>query len=159
MPVAHIRRRRTKRVDTLRLLYYPPTGQRQSQVACGEHTDFGTCTIVRRRGRGELEIQLLNGRWIEIRPPEGCAVLNFADMLQWLTQDLIRSTPHRVIAGRGSQSLVAFCYADFWQELRDGVTGGDYLHGKINQSYRHSAARLQELVSPRVHEPALASVA
>jgi len=42
------------------------------------------------------------------------AVLTFADMLQWWTQHIIRSTPHRVIAGRGSQSLVTFCYADFW---------------------------------------------
>ena len=82
------------------------------QSICPAH--FGTCTIARRRGRGVLEIQLLNGRWIEIPPPEGCAVLTFADMLQWWTQHIIRSTPHRVIAGRGSQSLVTFCYADFW---------------------------------------------
>jgi isopenicillin N synthase-like dioxygenase len=147
LPTTHIRSRRTERVDTLRLLYYPPTLPRKGQVACGEHTDFGTCTIVRRRGRGALEIQLLDGRWIEVRPPEGCAILNFADMLQWWTQEMIRSTPHRVIAGRGSQSLVTFCYADFWQELRDGITAGDYLYGKITESYRHSASALQETVS------------
>jgi len=34
------------------------------QSICPAH--FGTCTIARRRGRGVLEIQLLNGRWIEI---------------------------------------------------------------------------------------------
>jgi len=147
MPTAHIRSKRTERVDTLRLLYYPAAGRRQGQVACGEHTDFGTCTIVRRRGRGALEIQLLDGRWIEVRPPEGCAVLNFADMLQWWTHHTIRSTPHRVISGRDSQSLVTFCYADFWQEIRDGVTAGDYLYGKITESYRHSTSALKETVS------------
>jgi isopenicillin N synthase-like dioxygenase len=138
MPQGHIRSKRTKPLDTLRLLWYPKmTAMKKGQVACGFHTDFGTKTIVRRRGKGSLQVALRDGKIIDVRPPVGCAIVNFGDMLQWWTEGLIKSTPHGVNTGDDDISLVVFCYADPWQELVDGKTAGDYQREKIVESYRH----------------------
>jgi isopenicillin N synthase-like dioxygenase len=134
----HIRSKRTKPLDTLRLLWYPKMASiKQGQVGCGFHTDFGTKTIVRRRGKGSLQVALRDGKIIDVRSPIGCAIVNFGDMLQWWTGGLIKSTPHGVDVGEDDISLVLFCYADPWRELVNGKTAGDYQYEKIVESYRH----------------------
>jgi isopenicillin N synthase-like dioxygenase len=138
MPPGHISSKRTQHLDTLRLLWYPKMAAMQKgQAACGFHTDFGTKTIVRRRGKGSLQVALRDGQIIDVRPPAGCAIVNFGDMLQWWTHGLIKSTPHGVRVGEDDISLVVFCYADPWQQLVDGKTAGDYQREKIMESYRH----------------------
>jgi isopenicillin N synthase-like dioxygenase len=145
MPPGHIRSKRTKPLDTLRLLWYPKmTAMNEGQVGCGFHRDFGTKSIVRRRGKGSLQVVLRDGKTIDVRPPAGCAIVNFGDMLQWWTGGLIESTPHGVNVGEDDISLVVFCYADPWQELVDGKTAGDYQREKIVESYRHVTLRAGE---------------
>lgn len=130
-----------RRLFTLRNIFYPkisgPT--EEGRVGCGLHTDFGTITLLQRRGDGCLTIRRRNGEWMDIQPPPETMIVNIGDMLEWWTDGQLVSTPHCVNRGQGDYSIVLFCYADFWEKLRDGVTAGEYLNQKLTQSYRHVA--------------------
>lgn len=141
LPKDFIVSRRTARLDIMRYLFYPKADAKEGQVGCGGHTDFGTGTFVRRRGEGTLWIEKRDGSLIETQTPDGYAIFNIGDMLQWwingyLGKDTLVSTRHGVLAGQNDQSLVNFCYADYWQPLLDGVTAGDYQMQKVLESYR-----------------------
>jgi isopenicillin N synthase-like dioxygenase len=129
-----------RRLFTLRDVYYPKLVDpiQEGQVGCGTHTDFGTITLVRRKGSGCLRVRRRNGEWIEVRPPSEAMIVNIGDMLQWWTNGKLISTAHGVDVGQDDYSIVVFCYADFWEKLRGEVTAGEYLHRKLTESYRHA---------------------
>ena len=85
----------------LRLLHYPPIdGGRAAEpgaVRAGAHEDINLITLL--LGAEEAGLQLLdrNGRWMDIRPPDGALVVNIGDMLQRLTNHVLPSTTHRVV--------------------------------------------------------------
>lgn len=141
LPKDFIVSRRTARLDIMRYLFYPKADAKEGQVGCGGHTDFGTGTFVRRRGEGTLWIEKRDGTIIEAQTPPGYAIFNIGDMLQWwvngyVGKDILVSTRHGVSVGQNDQSLVNFCYADYWQPLLDNVTAGDYQMQKVLESYR-----------------------
>ena len=142
MPKGYIVNKRTKLLDTFRRIYYPKLSVpiAAGQVACGTHFDFGTGTIIRRRGHGCIKIKPRNSNWIEVRPPADAAIFNIGDMLQFWSNNELQSTEHGVDIGREDYSLVVFFYADYWEELKNGVTAGSYLSGCIDGSYRHMIA-------------------
>ena len=142
MPTGYIVSKRTRLLDTFRRIYYPklPTPVPAGQVGCGTHFDFGTGTIIRRRGQGCIKIKPRNSDWMEVRPPADTAIFNIGDMLQFWSNNELQSTEHGVDIGREDYSLVVFLYADYWEELRDGVTAGSYLSDCIDGSYRHMIA-------------------
>ena len=58
------------------------------------------------------------GNWIDVDPPEGCAVVNIGDMLQRLTNHLLPSTTHRVvIPGGGCAARPRYSFP-FFQHFR-----------------------------------------
>lgn len=48
---------------------------------CGIHTDYGCLTIVNQDAAGGLEVQTVDGRWIEGKPVDGAFAINIGDML------------------------------------------------------------------------------
>lgn len=141
MAPGHLVNKHRRRLFTLRNIFYPKIGGpvEEGRVGCGVHTDFGTITLVRRRGAGSLRVRRRNGAWLDVRPSPDTTIVNIGDMLEWWTDGRLVSTPHRVDQGQGDYSIVLFCYADFWEKLRDGVTAGEYLDQRLTQSYRHVA--------------------
>ncbi|XP_078603045.1 uncharacterized protein LOC144877048 [Branchiostoma floridae x Branchiostoma japonicum] len=83
----------------LRLLRYPPVPDRvkERQIRCGEHTDYGSITLLWQDGAPGLEIETLTHQWVPVPPIPGTVVVNIADMMQRWTGDRLRSTPHRVV--------------------------------------------------------------
>lgn len=83
--------------SVLRLLHYPPTPPNPDGVRAGAHEDINTITLL--LGAEEAGLQLLTreGAWLEVNPPEGALVVNIGDMLQRLTNNVLRSTTHRVV--------------------------------------------------------------
>lgn len=81
----------------LRLLHYPPIPADAPGVRAGAHEDINTITLL--LGAEEAGLQLLSreGEWLDIKPREGELVVNVGDMLQRLTNNVLRSTTHRVV--------------------------------------------------------------
>ena len=89
----------------LRLLHYPPISKNSPSDLYGSapHTDFGCLTILAQDEIGGLQVQTLEGEWIDVPKIEGSFVVNVGDMLSRYTNGLLRSTPHRVINKSGKE--------------------------------------------------------
>jgi isopenicillin N synthase-like dioxygenase len=84
--------------SVMRLLHYPPiTGEPGSHVRAGAHEDINTITLLLGAEEAGLELLTRDGRWIPVAPRPGELVVNIGDMLQRLTNGLLRSTSHRVV--------------------------------------------------------------
>jgi isopenicillin N synthase-like dioxygenase len=88
----------SKPIAQLRLLYYPPAEKikPEPQMGIGAHTDYECFTILWQTEPG-LQVQNRNNEWIEAPPVEGAFLVNIGDMMMRWTNDLFRSTPHRVV--------------------------------------------------------------
>ena len=112
--------------NTLRLLYYPPV-QKQlldqpSQRRIGEHTDYGTITLLFQDSVGGLQVKNHEGNYVQATPIEGTIVVNAADLLARWSNDLIKSTEHRVVSPPydplsdsypARYSIAYFCHPNF----------------------------------------------
>ena len=137
--------------NTLRLLHYPPVkksvfGKNKGQVRAGEHSDFGSVTLLFQDERGGLQVRGPGGGWEDVKPIEGACVVNAGDLLQRWSNDFLKSTMHRVVEpplketakaaytdeGEDAEyparySIAYFCNPDFdkWIEALPGTWGGE----------------------------------
>ena len=81
----------------LRLLHYPPIPGDGPNVRAGAHEDINTITLL--LGAEEAGLQLLDrdGDWLPVTPRPGELAVNIGDMLQRLTNNVLKSTTHRVV--------------------------------------------------------------
>ncbi|KAK5457990.1 hypothetical protein LTS15_004069 [Exophiala xenobiotica] len=93
----------------------PPPKDATTNPALGEHTDFGSLTILFNRVGG-LQVLLPNtSDWVYVKPVPGCAIINLGDAMVKFTAGRLRSNLHRVVTPPGAQkdevrySLVYFC--------------------------------------------------
>lgn len=88
-------------------VYYPPQDEAlgPEQFGVGPHTDFGVLTVLCQDGVGGLQVQDAGGDWVTAPPIPGTLVVNVGDLLARWTNDLYRSTPHRVINSSGKERL------------------------------------------------------
>jgi isopenicillin N synthase-like dioxygenase len=96
---------------TLRLLHYPPRGPDQGDLpGAGEHTDYGSLTILLTDDVGGLEVRRRDGEWIKAPPIPGAFICNIGDCLMRWSNDIYVSTPHRVTSppGRDRYSVAFF---------------------------------------------------
>lgn len=106
----------------------------ESTVKKGEHTDFGSITMLF-NWLGGLQIRERThkddtpGDWVYIKPVPGSCVINLADSLVKLTAGILKSNIHRVAPAPGPQaglprySLVYFAHPNDDVELKP-VSGG-----------------------------------
>ena len=130
-----------KRNYTMRLLRYPAVQSpvKDGQTRCGEHTDWGTITLLFQGGEGGLEVRRRTGEWTPAPPLADCVLVNIGDELQAWTAGKLVSTPHRVRADFSPDaaidrySIALFCYADFDAAVDIGSThtSGAYLLSKL----------------------------
>ena len=83
--------------SVLRLLHYPPVAEDGPNIRAGAHEDINTITLL--LGAEEAGLQLLDreGNWLPVQPKVGEIAVNVGDMLQRLTNNVMRSTTHRVM--------------------------------------------------------------
>lgn len=105
-----------------RAAWYPPVADAPSRrhVWAVEHQDFDLITALPRATAAGLEV-LVEGEWIRVSPPDGCAVVNAGMVLERLTSGAIPAVIHRVIAASGQQgprlSILQFCHPTPWTVL------------------------------------------
>ena len=82
----------------LRAIHYPPIkDEPKSSIRAEQHEDINLITLLVGASAEGLQAQDINGNWVPIMPPDGHLVINVGDMLQRLTNNVLRSTPHRVV--------------------------------------------------------------
>ena len=88
-------------------VYYPSqsASSDQSTFGVGPHTDFGVLTVLCQDHVGGLQIEDLNGDWVEAPPVPGTLIVNVGDLLERWTDGAFRPTPHRVINSSAEERL------------------------------------------------------
>jgi isopenicillin N synthase-like dioxygenase len=83
----------------IRALCYPPQPENPkfNQMGAGAHTDGGSITILAQDDCGGLEVQNAQGEWLRADVIPGTFVVNIGDTLARWTNDLYKSTVHRVM--------------------------------------------------------------
>ncbi|XP_023697893.2 uncharacterized protein [Paramormyrops kingsleyae] len=138
--------------STLRVLYYPPVQRamvKGGQLRCGEHSDYGSISLVFQDSKGGLQVKSRSGEFINAPAIPGTVLINIADLMQRWTSDVFISAKHRVLLpppGDSStrQSLVFFAQPgdDVTITCCDGsnkhppVKTGDYLLERFNETYQ-----------------------
>jgi len=93
---------------TMRLLRYPPSEAGEPRSGAGTHTDYGNVTLLATDGVGGLQVRARDGEWIAVTPPPDGLVCNIGDCLMRWTNDVYRSTPHRVVDPPRERYSIAF---------------------------------------------------
>ena len=141
--------------SVMRLLHYPaqtePTG---NHIRAGAHEDINTITLLLGAEEAGLELQTKDGRWIPVSPKKGELVINIGDMLQRLTNGVLRSTSHRVVnpapdrASHARYSMPFFLHfrPDFVIEALPGtVPAGEEPKWPPISSHEYLQERLREI--------------
>ena len=113
------------RKHTLRLLHYPPLKQKPllGQIRAGEHSDYGSITLVFQDDLGGLEVQTTSSsspvksrNWIAAPTIPNTVIVNTGDLMQRWTNDVFCSTKHRVVIPNDQRiiqsrySIAFFCH-------------------------------------------------
>lgn len=95
--------------SALRLAHYPALEgvPAPGRFRAGAHTDYGTLTILWTDGEPGLQVQALDGAWIDVEPVDGGLIVNLGDLMQRWTNDRWRSTMHRVVATPAADSRLS----------------------------------------------------
>jgi isopenicillin N synthase-like dioxygenase len=138
----------------LRAIHYPPIKEEpKSSLRAEQHEDINLITLLVGASAEGLQAQGVDGEWVPIMPPEGHLVINVGDMLQRLTNNVLRSTPHRVVNPpkenwhtdrfsipfflhpRSTMDLTCldFCVTEERPIAFEPITAGEYLQQRLRE--------------------------
>lgn len=84
--------------SVLRVIHYPPIPPAPTEsVRAAAHEDINVITLLMGAEEPGLQVRTKQGEWLAVNPEPGSLVVNVGDMLQRLTNDVLRSTTHRVV--------------------------------------------------------------
>ena len=141
---------------TLRLLYYPTVNKNNvadRQLGAGAHTDYGMLTFLFQDSVGGLQVQSLDGQWIDVETDNQSVVINCGDLLERWTNGRYKSTLHRVQPKTGADnrlSIAMFLDPDSATEVKaldscvsqdnppryPTVTAGEHIQQMLNASHK-----------------------
>ena len=140
---------------TLRFLHYPANlpSRSDTQLGAGEHTDYGSITLLFQQEVGGLEVRDRAGRWRFAPPLADAIVINTGDLMERWTNGRFRSTVHRVrpiVGDRDRYSIALFVDPDSAVQVEcipsctgpgmpsryPPITAGEHLRQKIEATHR-----------------------
>jgi isopenicillin N synthase-like dioxygenase len=163
LPPAFFDRFIGRHISSLCLNHYPALSAPAlpGQLRAGEHTDYGSLTIVApTQAPGRLQVLTREQGWVEVDPAPGDFVVNIGDLMAQWTNDRWVSTLHRVAlpepdAGPEARrlSLVFFhqpdddalvqciptCLAPGESPRYEPITSGEHLRLKIARHFTETA--------------------
>ena len=88
----------------LRSIHYPPVDSHANPHRARAHEDINLITLLIGAEEGGLEVLSKDGDWIKVAPSSKAIVCNIGDMMQLVTDKKLKSTTHRVIQDKESES-------------------------------------------------------
>jgi isopenicillin N synthase-like dioxygenase len=89
--------------DHLKVIRYPGSLVRAGDQGVGAHKDYGWLALLVQDDLGGLQVQALDGTWLDATPVPGTFVVNIAEMLEVATGGYLRATVHRVVSPATTQ--------------------------------------------------------
>jgi len=157
---------------TLRLLYYPGSDRGASsfesehgrsatpEILAGAHTDYGMMTLLFQDNIGGLQVQSMDGSWLDVVPQSQSVIMNTGDLMAHWSNDRFPSTSHRVRrnADVARLSIAFFCDPDSETEVEvlpglqeEGrevryvkTTAGEHIQRKLIATHEAAAQVLKE---------------
>ncbi|MBW4631420.1 MAG: isopenicillin N synthase family oxygenase [Iphinoe sp. HA4291-MV1] len=141
---------------TLRLLHYPSLSQspKRGQVRAGEHSDYGSMTLLFQDEVGGLEVRTASGEWIAASPIPDSVIVNTGDLMERWTNHIFCSTKHRVMIPNDDRvkqsrySVAFFCHPNDDTEIvclescqrhkspiYPPILAGEYLLSRLQATY------------------------
>ena len=137
----------------LRLNYYPPLTDADRASGAGRllgHEDIDLFTLLPAPRVEGLQVLKRDGRWVRVRAPRGSIVVNVGDYLQRISNDVLRSTTHRVSPPRSGEDasrarcsfpLNAYLPADEVLEVLPGLADPRYEPIKVITFHTRTTAK------------------
>jgi isopenicillin N synthase-like dioxygenase len=161
LPESFFLERHNQQHHTLRLLHYPPLVQppKPGQSRAGEHSDYGSFTLLFQDEIGGLEVCTAQEEWIAAPYIPDTIIVNTGDLMQRWTNHVFCSTKHRVRiptdcdasqrCKSSRYSIAFFCHPNNEVEiacletcktpnspsLYPLITAGDYLLSRLQATY------------------------
>lgn len=151
LPIKYFKNLCEKPMVTMRLLHYPSQMviEDQDQLGCGAHTDYECFTLLYQTNQTALQILNKDNKWINAIPIDNTFVVNIGDLMQRWTNDLFKSTIHRVINQNQTErySIPVFFGPNYFTQIKplinyeenkyETIQAGDYLIERFNQTYQY----------------------
>ncbi|KAK5130760.1 hypothetical protein LTR08_001705 [Meristemomyces frigidus] len=119
--LANLHRINERSGDHVRLIQAPPSTFNEASAQRGEHTDFGSITVLF-NWLGGLQIRVPDTtEWVYVRPIPGSCVVNLGDAMVKFTAGLLRSNIHRVVPPPGEQASETRNSLVFFSRPEDAV--------------------------------------
>jgi len=125
----------------LRVLHYPPMSgdEEVGAIRAAAHEDINLLTVLPAANEPGLQVQLIDGTWIDVPSHFGNIIINIGDMLQEASGGYFPSTSHRVINPEGADmsksriSLPLFLHPNPEVKLSERYTAGSYLTERLRE--------------------------
>ena len=129
----------------LRSIHYPPVDSKSNPHRARAHEDINLITLLIGAEEGGLEVLSKDGQWIKVAPSSKAIVCNIGDMMQLVTDKKLKSTTHRVIQDKESESKPRYSIPFFlhpapsinlksiYRDDDKGILADDFLNQRLKE--------------------------
>ena len=94
----------------LKVIRYPGRGDAPDDQGVGAHKDYGFLALLLQDDFGGLQVEALDGTWLDASPVPGAFVFNLGEVLEIATRGYLRATVHRVASPPGDVERFSIPY-------------------------------------------------
>ena len=129
----------------LRSIHYPPVDSNLNPHRARAHEDINLITLLIGAEEGGLEVLNKDGSWIKVSPSSEAIVCNIGDMMQLVTDKKLKSTTHRVIQDKLTESKSRYSIPFFlhpapsinlksiFRDSDEGILANDFLDQRLKE--------------------------
>ena len=129
----------------LRSIHYPPVNSNLNPHRARAHEDINLITLLIGAEEGGLEVLNKDGSWIKVSPSSNAIVCNIGDMMQLVTDQKLKSTTHRVIQEKQTESKPRYSIPFFlhpapsinlksiYRDNDEGILANDFLDQRLKE--------------------------